>query len=181
MVLEPFLICVCHLFFIYLRVVDKSNWTGSRLWRWRMLKIATIHLLLFCKFESVRRYSFRHHIVLHNEWHTVFQFIIMAWHSFEYLFCIDDISHDVMVLILNERRHGDLLLMTGPLMLAHCMNGQTIHLSLIVILLWSWLDLSMINHHAILWWRNSIILAPIEAINHQRHISSPILLLWRWR
>lgn len=66
LILEPFLICICHLFLVYLGVIDEADRSTSRLRRRRRLKIASDHLLLFCKFESIRRYSLRHYAVLHN-------------------------------------------------------------------------------------------------------------------
>lgn len=72
LIVEPFLISIRHLLFVDLRVVDKAHGPSSRLRRWRCLKMATSHLLLFCKFESIRWYCFGHDVVLHDKWHSIF-------------------------------------------------------------------------------------------------------------
>ena len=72
LIVEPLLISIRHLLFVDLRVVDKAHGPASRLGRRRCLKMATSHLLLFCKFESIRWYCFGHDVVLHDKWHSIF-------------------------------------------------------------------------------------------------------------
>ena len=85
------------------------------------------------------------------------------------------------MLTIDELWHDNLLLRASPVMFGHAVHIEAIELSLIIILLRSWLHLAVVYHTIGCWW-HSVIVVPVETVDHEWHVASSILLLrLRWQ
>ena len=89
---------------------------------------------------------------------------------------MDKIRHDDIVLAVDEGGHDCDLLRSCPAVIGHAVDCEAVDLRLIVVLLRSRLDLPVVDEAARRLRHPVAIVAPVEAVHHQRHVASPTLL-----
>lgn len=151
------------------RVIDKAHRATIGGDHGGLVHVVCGHLLLH-KLESVSRNSVWRGVALHQG-NTILQFA--AGRKIKYFLRVHNIRYDIMLCVYKGGRIY--LLAASPLLLFHdAIDADAVYLRF-VILLWSRLNLTMVNESCTL--HDVTTITPRQAVDHKLPVTSTTLLL----